>query len=78
MVWKPYVREWGGQGAFVSLNLFANIFLRKINTNIQDNKKIDGLSEYVVALEELDYFYWNLLKTQISVIFSGVYNISLW
>ena len=44
LVWK-----WDGQEVFISLNVFANIFVRDVNTNISNDREFDELSEYVIT-----------------------------
>ena len=52
MVLKPC-----SQVVFISLNLFANISVRNVNTNIEDDRKFDGLGDYTVAFGKIAYFY---------------------
>ena len=61
--------KWGDQVVFISLNLFTNIFVLKINQNRQGGRKFDGLSEYVVVLKKAAYFHENFVKMHIPVIF---------
>ena len=66
--------KWGDQVVFISLNLFTNIFVLKINQNRQGGRKFDGLSEYVVVLKKAAYFHENFVKIHIPVIFfPGLY-----